>query len=120
MKKKIFIPVIMVLFSVFVFASNNIIQPKTTKYEIENRASATIYMTEIYSSEYWTEIYLTYEEDNNSYDEAIAEGIIYEFISKYKIDNKFSMVEVEDLAARKVGEKTTTVLKRLIFRQVRK
>ncbi|AGT44023.1 hypothetical protein [Treponema pedis] len=118
MKKKIIIS-ITVLSALAVFASN-VIQPKTTKYTVERRSSAAIYMTEIYSSEYWTEVYLTYEEDNDKYDEAETEKEIYEFISKYKVEHKFSTVEIEDLKAAAVGEKKTTVLKRLIFRQIRK
>lgn len=120
MKKKFFLAAIFSLFAVFVFAESNTIQPKTTKYEIKSRQSAVIFMTEIYSSQYWAEIYLTYEENNDSYDEAIAEKIIYEFISTYKVDNKFSTVEIEDLKAASSDKQKTTILKRLIFRQIRK
>lgn len=119
MKKSIIACTIMCLAVASLFAAT-VVQPKTVKYEIEGKSSAAIYMTEIYTAEYWAEIYLTYEEDNGTYDEAEAEKIIYEFISKYKVDHKFSTVEIEDLKAASTGDKKTTMLKRLIFRQVRK
>ena len=118
--KKIILACLLVFFPVVSIFASDVIQPKTVKYEVEGKSSAVIYMTEIYSSEYWTEIYLTYEENNETYDEAETEKAIYEFISKYKVDNKFSTVEIEDLKAASKNDKKTTVLKRLIYRQIRK
>lgn len=120
MKRKSILAIcIAALLTVSLFAIKDV-KPKTTKYPVPSKPSAAIYLTEIYAAEYWTEIYLTYEENSNSYSEADAEKIIHEFISKYKVENKFSLVEVEDLKAASTGKTTTTVLKRLIFRQVRK
>ncbi len=119
MKKKIFIAIMLVA-SLALFASNTI-QPKTTKYKVTAEGRTVyIYMTEIYSSDYWTEVYMTYEEDNDTYDEEVANKIIYEFISKYKLDNKFSKVDIEDLKEATIGDENTTMEKRLIFRQIRK
>lgn len=119
MKKKI----IAITFICFVFVAafaNSTIKPETTKYPVEGKSSAVIAMTKIYSSDYWTEFYLSYEENKTTYDEAEAEKIIYEFISKYKVDKKFSTVEIEDLKDAATDKKTTKLLKRLIFKQVRK
>ncbi len=120
MKKKIFIAIL--LLSALAVFGHNIIQPKTTKYKVKAEGGKVvfIYMTEIYSTEHWKEVYMTYEEDNDTYDEAVANKIIYEFITKYKLDNKFSKVDTEDLKEATVGEKNTTIEKRLVFRQIRK
>ncbi len=122
MKKKIFIAIMLVA-SFAVFAANGIIQPKTTKYRVKAEGRTVyIYMTEIYSSEYWAEVYMDYEEEEDTYDEAVATKIIYEFISKYKVEHKFSIVEIEDLKGPSEGEKDGKIIvkKRLIFRQIRK
>lgn len=119
MKKRFFcISIFAVLTALCVFA--NIPQPKTEKFKAEGKSNAFIYMTEIYRSEYWAEFYCTYEEDKNTYDEAETEKILYEFISNYKRDHKFSRVEIEDLKGSSEGEKTITMQKRIIFRQIRK
>lgn len=120
MKKKIIAFCFVVLLTaVSIFAVSEV-KPKTTKHTINSKTSAVIYMTEIYSGEAWSEFYLVYEEDNNTYDEAEAEKIIYEFVSNYKVEKKFSRVEIEDLKDAAKGKKTTKIEKRIIFRQVRK
>ncbi len=120
MKKKIIIALLLVS-ALAVFASG-IIKPKTTKYKFTTKSGLVyyIYMTEIYSSEYWKEVYMTYEVDNDTYDEAVANKRIYEFISTYKVKHKFSKVEIEDLREAAIGDENTTIEKRLIFRQIRK
>ena len=119
MKKRIFAVCIAAVLAAAVFAVTEV-KPKTVKYSVPGRSTATFYMTEIYAAEFWAEFYLTYEENNDVYDEAEAEKAIYEFISMYKVEHKFSLVEVEELKAATIGKKNTTVLKRIIFRQVRK
>ncbi len=119
MKKRILI-VFMLVLACALFASD-IIKPVTTKFQVKDDGHvAMIYMTEIYSSEYWTEVYMKYEEDVDAYDEAAANKIIYEFITKYKLKRKFSTVDIEELRGPAFGAKKVTVLKRLILRQVRK
>lgn len=118
MKKRAVVFVIMaVLIASFVCAA--IPQPTTTKYEAEGRSEAYIYMTEIYKADYFAEFYVVYEEKATTFDEAVTEKLLYEFISRYKIDHAFSRVEVEDLEAAKTVEGVTRVTKRVIFRQNR-
>lgn len=122
MKKKFFAISIMALLVLAVFAENPaLVKPKTEKIEIKDRPSAVIYWTkmDIPGLENQFEFYLTYEENNDSFDEAISEKIIMEFIAEYKRTNVFSKFEVEDLKAASRGKTKTTVLKRVIFRKVK-
>lgn len=119
MKKRFFcIGIFAVMCALCIFAQ--IPKPKTEKFPVKGKSTAFIYMTEIYKSEYWAEFYCTYEEDKNTYNEADTEKILYEFISNYKRDHNFSRVEIEDLKGTTVGDKKTTMQKRIIFRQLKK
>ena len=95
-------------------------ETSTEKIKVEGKNSAYIYITQIYASEYWAEFFVVYEESSNTFNEADTEKILYEFISKYKLDHNFSRVEVEDLEAARETEKLTRVTKRVIFRKIRK
>ncbi|PIE99031.1 MAG: hypothetical protein CR988_00495 [Treponema sp.] len=118
MKKKILlVSALVALTVVFAFA---VPQPTTEKFEVKDRPNAHIYVTKIYESEFWAEFYMIYEEKTDSFDEKVTEKIMYEFISRYKVDHKFSRVEVEDLEAANIDEDFTRVRKRVIFRQNRK
>ena len=122
MKKRIFAISIMALLALAVFAENAAnVTTKTQKIEVKDRPSAVIYWTkmDVPGLENQVEFYLTYEENNDTYDEAICEKIIMEFIAEYKRTNVFSKFEVEDLKAASIGKTKTTVLKRVIFRKVR-
>ena len=122
MKKKFFAISIMALLVFAVFAENPaLVKPKTEKFEIKGRPTAVIYWTkmDVPGLENQVEFYLTYEENNDTYDEAVCEKIIMEFIAEYKRINVFSKFEVEDLKAASIGKTKTTVLKRVIFRKVR-
>lgn len=112
---------LIVFFALFAGASL-FAAPETTtdKIAVEGRQDAFIYVTQIYSSEYWAEFFVVYEEKTTTFDEAETEKILYEFISKYKVDKKFSRVEVEDLEAARQTDDITRVTKRVIFRQIRK
>ena len=111
-----------VIFSIFALvafcATAQAVKPKTEKFPVEGRSTAFLYMTELYKSDNWAEYYCTYEEDKNLFDEAATEKIFYEFFSNYKRDHGYSSVEVEDLKGVTVGAKTTTMVKRIIFRHV--
>ena len=122
MKKRIFAISIMALLALAVFAENAAnVTTKTEKIEVKDRPSAVIYWTkmDVPGLENQVEFYLTYEENNDTYDEAICEKIIMEFIAEYKRINVFSKFEVEDLKAASIGKTKTTVVKRVIFRKVR-
>ena len=122
MKKKFFAMSIMALLVLAVFAENPaLVKPKTEKIEIKDRPTAVIYWTrmDVPGLENQVEFYLTYEENNDTYNEADCEKIIMEFIAEYKRTNVFSKFEVEDLKAASVGKTKTTVVKRVIFRKVR-
>lgn len=122
MKKKFFAMSIMVLLVLAVFAENPaLVKPKTEKIEIKDRPTAVIYWTrmDVPGLENQLEFYLTYEESNDTYNEADCEKIIMEFIAEYKRINVFSKFEVEDLKAASIGKTKTTVVKRVIFRKVR-
>ena len=122
MKKKFFAISIMALLALAVFAENAAnVTTKTQKIEVKDRPSAVIYWTkmDVPGLENQVEFYLTYEENNDTYDEAVCEKIIMEFIAEYKRINVFSKFEVEDLKAASIGKTKTTVLKRVIFRKVR-
>lgn len=122
MKKKFFAISIMALLALAVFAQNAAnVTTKTQKIEIKDRPSAVMYLTkmDVPGLENQVEFYLTYEENNDTYDEAVCEKIIMEFIAEYKRTNVFSKFEVEDLKAASVGKTKTTVVKRVIFRKVR-
>lgn len=122
MKKKFFAMSIMALLVLAVFAENPaLVKPKTEKIEIKERPTALIYWTkmEVPGMENQVEFYLTYEEDNDTYNEAYCEKFIMEFIAEYKRINVFSKFEVEDLKAASIGKTKTTVLKRVIFRKGR-
>ena len=122
MKKKFFAISIMALLALAVFAQNAAnVTTKTQKIEVKDRPSAVIYLTkmDVPGLENQVEFYLTYEENNDTYDEAVCEKIIMEFIAEYKRTNVFSKFEVEDLKAASVGKTKTTVVKRVIFRKVR-
>lgn len=122
MKKKFFAMSIMALLVLAVFAENPaLVKPKTEKIEIKDRPTAVIYWTrmDVPGLENQVEFYLTYEENNDTYNEADCEKIIMEFIAEYKRINVFSKFEVEDLKAASVGKAKTTVVKRVIFRKVR-
>lgn len=122
MKKKFFAMGIMALLVLAVFAENPaLVKPKTEKIEIKDRPTAVIYWTrmDVPGLENQVEFYLTYEENNDTYNEADCEKIIMEFIAEYKRVNVFSKFEVEDLKAASVGKAKTTVVKRVIFRKVR-
>ena len=122
MKKKFFAISIMALLALAVFAQNAAnVTTKTQKIEVKDRPSAVIYLTkmDVPGLENQVEFYLTYEENNDTYDEAVCEKIIMEFIAEYKRTNVFSKFEVEDLKAASIGKTKTTVLKRVIFRKVR-
>lgn len=92
----------------------------TEKTAVEGRKDAYIYVTKIYDSEYWAEFYVAYEEPSKTFDEAQTEKILYEFISNYKVEHKYSRVEVEDLEAARQSDNVTRVTKRVIFRQLHK
>ena len=122
MKKKFFAISIMALLALAVFAQNAAnVTTKTQKIEVKDRPSAVMYLTkmDVPGLENQVEFYLTYEENNDTYDEAVCEKIIMEFIAEYKRINVFSKFEVEDLKAASIGKTKTTVLKRVIFRKVR-
>ena len=122
MKKKFFAISIMALLALAVFAQNAAnVTTKTQKIEVKDRPSAVMYWTkmDVPGLENQVEFYLTYEENNDTYDEAVCEKIIMEFIAEYKRTNVFSKFEVEDLKAASIGKTKTTVLKRVIFRKVR-
>ena len=122
MKKKFFAISIMALLALAVFAQNAAnVTTKTQKIEVKDRPSAVMYLTkmDVPGLENQVELYLTYEENNDTYDEAVCEKIIMEFIAEYKRTNVFSRFEVEDLKAASVGKTKTTVVKRVIFRKVR-
>ncbi|AAS11755.1 MULTISPECIES: hypothetical protein [Treponema] len=122
MKKKFFAISIMALLALAVFAQNAAnVTTKTQKIEVKDRPSAVMYLTkmDVPGLENQVEFYLTYEENNDTYDEAVCEKIIMEFIAEYKRTNVFSKFEVEDLKAASVGKTKTTVVKRVIFRKVR-
>ncbi|UTC74077.1 hypothetical protein E4O03_07380 [Treponema sp. OMZ 792] len=122
MKKKFFAISIMALLVLAVFAENPaLVKPKTEKIEIKARPTALIYWTkmDVPGLENQVEFYLTYEEDNDTYNEADCEKFIMEFIAEYKRINVFSKFEVEDLKAASIGKTKTTVLKRVIFRKGR-
>ena len=122
MKKKFFALSIMAFLALAVFAENAAnVTTKTEKIEVKDRPSAVIYWTkmDVPGLENQVEFYLTYEENNDTYDEAICEKIIMEFIAEYKRINVFSKFEVEDLKAASIGKTKTTVVKRVIFRKVR-
>ena len=122
MKKKFFALSIMAFLALAVFAENAAnVTAKTEKIEVKDRPSAVIYWTkmDVPGLENQVEFYLTYEENNDTYDEAICEKIIMEFIAEYKRINVFSKFEVEDLKAASIGKTKTTVVKRVIFRKVR-
>ncbi|EMB43913.1 MULTISPECIES: hypothetical protein [Treponema] len=122
MKKKFFAISIMALLALAVFAQNAAnVTTKTQKIEIKDRPSAVMYLTkmDVPGLENQVEFYLTYEENNDTYNEADCEKIIMEFIAEYKRTNVFSRFEVEDLKAASVGKTKTTVVKRVIFRKVR-
>ena len=122
MKKKFFALSIMAFLALAVFAENAAnVTAKTQKIEVKDRPSAVIYWTkmDVPGLENQVEFYLTYEENNDTYDEAICEKIIMEFIAEYKRINVFSKFEVEDLKAASIGKTKTTVVKRVIFRKVR-
>ncbi|UTC65856.1 MULTISPECIES: hypothetical protein [unclassified Treponema] len=122
MKKRIFALSIMALLVLAVFAENPaLVKPKTEKIEIKERPTAVIYWTkmDVPGLENQLEFYLTYEESNDTYNEADCEKFIMEFIAEYKRINVFSKFEVEDLKAAAIGKTKTTVLKRVIFRKVR-
>ena len=121
MKKKFFALSIMAFLALAVFAENAAnVTAKTQKIEVKDRPSAVIYWTkmDVPGLENQVEFYLTYEENNDTYDEAICEKIIMEFIAEYKRINVFSKFEVEDLKAASIGKTKTTVVKRVIFRKV--
>ena len=122
MKKKFFAISIMALLALAVFAQNAAnVTTKTQKIEVKDRPSAVMYLTkmDVPGLENQVEFYLTYEENNDTYDEAVCEKIIMEFIAEYKRTNVFSKFEVEDLKAASVGKTKTTGVKRVIFRKVR-
>ena len=122
MKKNFFAISIMALLALAVFAENAAnVTAKTQKIEVKDRPSAVMYWTkmDVPGLENQVEFYLTYEENNDTYDEAVCEKIIMEFIAEYKRINVFSKFEVEDLKAASIGKTKTTVLKRVIFRKVR-
>ena len=122
MKKKFLAISIMALLALAVFAQNAAnVTTKTQKIEVKDRPSAVMYLTkmDVPGLENQVEFYLTYEENNDTYDEAVCEKIIMEFIAEYKRTNVFSKFEVEDLKAASVGKTKTTVVKRVIFRKVR-
>ena len=122
MKKKFFAISIMALLALAVFAQNAAnVTTKTQKIEVKDRPSAVMYLTkmDVPGLENQVQFYLTYEENNDTYDEAVCEKIIMEFIAEYKRTNVFSKFEVEDLKAASVGKTKTTVVKRVIFRKVR-
>ena len=122
MKKKFFAISIMALLALAIFAENAAnVTTKTQKIEVKDRPSAVMYWTkmDVPGLENQVEFYLTYEENNDTYDEAVCEKIIMEFIAEYKRTNVFSKFEVEDLKAASVGKTKTTVVKRVIFRKVR-
>ena len=122
MKKKFFAISIMALLALAIFAENAAnVTTKTQKIEVKDRPSAVMYWTkmDVPGLENQVESYLTYEENNDTYDEAVCEKIIMEFIAEYKRTNVFSKFEVEDLKAASVGKTKTTVVKRVIFRKVR-
>ena len=122
MKKKFFAISIMALLALAVFAQNAAnVTTKTQKIEVKDRPSAVMYLTkmDVPGLENQVEFYLTYEENNDTYDEAVCEKIMMEFIAEYKRTNVFSKFEVEDLKASSVGKTKTTVVKRVIFRKVR-
>ena len=122
MKKKFFAISIMALLALAIFAENAAnVTTKTQKIEVKDRPSAVMYWTkmDVPGLENQVEFYLTYEENNDTYDEAICEKIIMEFIAEYKRINVFSKFEVEDLKAASIGKTKTTVVKRVIFRKVR-
>ena len=122
MKKKFFAISIMALLALAVFAQNAAnVTTKTQKIEVKDRPSAVMYWTkmDVPGLENQVEFYLTYEENNDTYNEADCEKFIMEFIAEYKRTNVFSRFEVEDLKAASVGKTKTTVVKRVIFRKVR-
>ena len=122
MKKKFFAISIMAFLTLAVFAENAAnVTTKTQKIEVKDRPSAVMYWTkmDVPGLENQVEFYLTYEENNDTYDEAVCEKIIMEFIAEYKRINVFSKFEVEDLKAASIGKTKTTVVKRVIFRKVR-
>ncbi|EGC76994.1 hypothetical protein [Treponema denticola] len=122
MKKKFFAISIMALLALAVFAQNAAnVTTKTQKIEVKDRPSAVMYLTkmDVPGLENQVEFYLTYEENNDTYNEADCEKFIMEFIAEYKRTNVFSKFEVEDLKAASVGKTKTTVVKRVIFRKVR-
>ena len=122
MRKKFFAISIMALLALAIFAENAAnVTTKTQKIEVKDRPSAVMYWTkmDVPGLENQVEFYLTYEENNDTYDEAVCEKIIMEFIAEYKRTNVFSKFEVEDLKAASIGKTKTTVVKRVIFRKVR-
>ena len=122
MKKKFFAISIMAFLTLAVFAENAAnVTTKTQKIEVKDRPSAVMYLTkmDVPGLENQVEFYLTYEENNDTYNEADCEKFIMEFIAEYKRTNVFSKFEVEDLKAASVGKTKTTVVKRVIFRKVR-
>ncbi|MGP1576987.1 MAG: hypothetical protein ACTTH7_05795 [Treponema sp.] len=102
------------------FAAAQISQPKTQKMKVPGRENAYLYMTERYRSDSWAEFYFVYEENKNTYKEAETEKIMYEFFANYKRDNGYSAFESEDLQGTAVGDKTTTMKKRVVFKHVNK
>lgn len=103
-----------------VVLSAQTVQAKKQKIQVEGRANAALYMTEIYKTDNWAEYYFVYEEDKNTFDENEAEKIMYEFFSNLKRDKAYSSLEVEDLKGATTGKKTTTIEKRVVFRHVNK
>lgn len=116
MNKKIIALCIFMLLAVAAIAQ--VSQPKKTKYPVEGRKNASIFMTEIYKTDSFAEFYCLYEEDKNTFKENDAEKFLYEFFSNFKREHVYSSVEVEDLKGVTVGDKTTTMVKRVIFRHV--
>ena len=118
MNKKILALCAFMLLAVVLTAQT--VQSKKQKIKVDGRENAFLYLTEIYKTDNWAEYYCLYEENKNTFDENEAEKVMYEFFSNYKRDNAFSSVEVEDLKGTTIGKTTTTMEKRVIFRNVNK
>ena len=116
MNKKIAALCVCLLLAAFVSAQAA--KPKTEKFPVEGHSTAFILMSEVYKTDNWLEAYLTYEEDSNLYNENDAEKALSEFISNYKRDHVYSTVEIDDLKGTTVGKKTTSMQKRVTFRNV--
>ncbi len=118
MKKYISIFSLLVLVTFCAAAQS--VKPKTEKIPVESRQNAFLHLTELYKTDNWAEYYCTYEEAKKTFNEDIAEKIMYEFFSNYKRKNGYSSVEVEDVKGLTIGSKTTTIEKRIVFRHVNK